>query len=199
MLAIFLDIETTGLDPLVHNVIDIAFRVVNLENHSHVIDYQSIIKIDDKAWEKRDPVSMSINGYQWNHIQKGKDIQEVFDDIVSIFDRYQIRRKLAVFICQNPAFDRTFFAQVVPINIQEEKQLPYHWLDLASMFFALQMRDAKNKGHPFKDAFLLSKDKIALSLGLEGEPKPHKAMGGVDHLIQCYTSIFSTDKNEIMQ
>ena len=47
------------------------------------------------------------------------------------------------------------------------------------MHFALCI---KNK-YPFAG---FSKDKIAKSLNLPEEKKPHKAMRGVDHLLLCY-------------
>jgi DNA polymerase-3 subunit epsilon/oligoribonuclease len=66
---------------------------------------------------------------------------------------------------------------------------PYHWLDLASMYWALEIKKSQNLEYSLPDEILLSKDNIAKSLGLEQEAKPHRAMHGVDHLLLCYTHL----------
>ncbi len=42
MQAIFLDIETTGLDPFFHRILEIAFKIVDVPSGYEKLTYQSI-------------------------------------------------------------------------------------------------------------------------------------------------------------
>ena len=67
---------------------------------------------------------------------------------MACFARNKIKRGEAVFICQNPYFDRAFFAQLIDPDTQEKNLWPYHWLDLASMFWVEAIRRRKSKRLP---------------------------------------------------
>jgi len=119
---------------------------------------------------------------------------DVLDDMVAegikaSFSRNGIKRGNAVFICQNPSFDRIFFSQLIDADVQEKLLWPYHWLDLASMYWADCITKAKSGQSllPWETGF--SKDKIARALRLPPEEKPHRAMNGVDHLLLCYEAV----------
>lgn len=109
MRAIFLDIETTGLDPGQHSPIDIAFKIVDMTSLRTLTTYSSIIKHPPDVWEKRDPSSIEINGFTWDAVNNGTPLPTVREQILQIFSERQIQRGYAVFICQNPSFDRSFF------------------------------------------------------------------------------------------
>ncbi len=189
MLAIFLDIETTGLDPLQHSPIEIAFRVVDMTRLQSLSTYSTIIKHPIEVWNKRDPSSIAINGFRWEQIQQGTPLPEVQEHILKIFSNFKIERGKAVFICQNPSFDRSFFAQIVPVYTQEKLHWPYHWLDLASMFWTVQVQTMHKTQVPFPESINLSKNSIAKAYNLPIESIPHSAMKGVDHLIKCYEAV----------
>ena len=185
MLGIFLDTETNGLNSLKHRVIDIAIKVLDLQNGNIVAEYQSLVRQPKEIWENSDPVSLSVNGYNYETISHGKVESLVSSEIVEFFESHNLKRKKAVFICQNPSFDRPFFSQLVIPEIQEKLSWPYHWLDLASMHWAVCMK----KGKPYPWEIGLSKDAIARFLSLPEEAKPHRAKNGVEHLILCYEKI----------
>lgn len=190
MLAIFLDQETTGLDSTKHNVLEIAFKILDLASNEWKAEYQSIVKLDWELWEKRDPVSIEINGFQWDDLARGKDLLVIKEEIITIFTQLGVERGKAVFICQNPAFDRGFFAHLIDVYTQERKHWPYHWLDLASMYWTVRMQECSQKKVPFPKEIILSKDEIAKFYHLPPENHPHRAMNGVNHLIQCYQAVF---------
>lgn len=190
MLAVFLDIETTGLDPVRHKAIDIAMQAVDLSSLQIKGQYRSILKQPLEVWDLRDPSSTLINGFTFDDLQLGKDPKLVKEEIIAFFKSREIVRGHAIFICQNPAFDRSFFSQIVDITTQESLQWPYHWLDLASMYFALKVQDSLEQGKSFPENITLSKNKIAEGFNLPPEGQPHKALGGVSHLIECYQALF---------
>ncbi len=189
MRAIFLDIESTGLDPTKHRAIDIALKIVDVTVGYHVTSYQSLIRPTADAWERRDPISMEINGLTWDQIATGKEASTVGKEIKQLFTELKIERGKAIYICQNPGFDRSFFNQIVDLYSQEALNWPYHWLDLASMFWTVLVDKYKQAKVPFPAEVTVSKNEIAKYFNLQPEIKPHRSMKGVDHLIQCYEAL----------
>lgn len=193
MLAIFLDTETTGLDCYHHSPIDIAIKLIDVATGTEKGVYQSLINIGEEAWAKRDLGSMEINGYVWEEICQGKEMAQVREDIISLFKNLRVARGTSVFICQNPAFDRGFFSHIIDVYTQEKLNWPYHWLDFASMYWALLA--SKSAETPFPETINLSKNEIARLHGLPPEAIPHKAINGVDHLILCYETVLGKKIN----
>ena len=191
MLGIFLDLETTGLDPTRHRIIEIGLKVVDVKTQVEIGSFQSIVKQPHEVWEKRDSFSIEVNGFQWADLQQGLEEAEIGHRLVGLFRDWNIQSGRAVFICQNPAFDRSFFAQLIDLYTQERLRWPYHWLDLASMYWAFNVERCLVEGKPLPDEFILSKDEIAKNFNLPPEAKPHRAMNGVDHLILCYKALYS--------
>jgi oligoribonuclease len=185
MLGIFLDIETSGLDSFHHRVLEIAFKIVDLEVGEEKYSYQSIVKQPKEVWEKRDLTSIEINGFTWEKALLGKEEFLIRREIIEIFTYLNIERGKGVFICQNPAFDRGFFSQLIDVYTQEQQQWPYHWLDFASMYWALRVKE----GIIPDNEFHLSKNAIAQHFQLPIENYPHSAMNGVDHLLLCYRTV----------
>jgi oligoribonuclease len=189
VIGIFLDIETTGLDSTRHAAIDLAFTMMDLRNGQVIDTYQSLIALPDEIWAKKDPVSMEINGYTWEQVKTGKLLSQVREEVLQKFKNAGIQRGSAVFICQNPAFDRGFFAQIVDVYTQETLNWPYHWLDFASMYWALLCRSVKEGKDQFPQAINLSKNSIGKLFSIPPEEVPHLAKNGVDHLINCYRRV----------
>lgn len=189
MQAIFLDTETTGLDPLVHRMLEIAFKVVDIPSGTEILTYQAIVKQPFEVWERRDKSSIEINGFNWEKVLLGKDESVIRQEIIKIFEDLNIVRGSTIYICQNPAFDRSFFSQLIDMQTQEQKQWPYHWLDFASMFWALQVKACRESGGNCPNDLALSKNAIAQRYNLPVEANPHTALNGVDHLLLCYRTV----------
>lgn len=185
MRGIFLDIEANGLDPMQHRTIDIALKVIDFSERKVIGAYQSIVKLSEETWAKGDPKSLEINGYSWNQIIGGKEEKQIAEEITQLFSELKIERGRDVFICQNPSFDRAFFSQIVSVYDQEKYNWPYHWLDLASMFWAVILKDCKY----FPERISVSKNEIGKRYNIPPETYPHHALNGVDHLIRCYCAV----------
>ncbi len=190
MRAIFLDIETNGLDPIEHRPIEIAFEIMDLTEQKRLAAHHWLIKQPKEVWEQCDPASLKINGFTWDELQYGMEQTQVCEEISAIFAAWDLVRGKSFFICQNPAFDRSFWMQIFDTQIQEQLLWPYHWLDLASMDYALQVKQLQEKQQRLPETFSLSKNAIAARYNLPPEPLPHRAENGVKHLIQCYSAIF---------
>jgi DNA polymerase III alpha subunit (gram-positive type) len=184
MYGVFLDTETSGLNPHKHSLLEVAFKVLEIASGKEVVTYSSILAQPQHLWEKADPMSLIINGFTWEEVSQGKPVKAVAGEAITALAQVDIRGEKGVFICQNPSFDRAFFSQLIDPDLQEALGWPYHWLDLASMFWA---RNINTIPQPWESG--LSKDKISEFYRLLPEEKPHRAMNGVNHLIECYEAV----------
>ncbi len=189
MLGIFLDTEANGLNPKKHKIIEIAYEVIDVFSGELKDSFHSTVSMSSEDWQKSDPESLQVNGFKWEEIETGQNASEVGRQIQASFAKNKIKRGEAVFICQNPSFDRVYFSQLVDPDLQEKLLWPYHWLDLASMYWTEAMKKgALGTGkYPWQTGF--SKDKIARAYQLAEEEQPHRAMNGVKHLLLCYQTI----------
>ncbi|MBM3191081.1 MAG: 3'-5' exonuclease [Chlamydiae bacterium] len=190
MLGIFLDTETSGLDPKKHKILELAFKIICLTTGQTLETFSQLIAIDSSDWQQSDKTSLQINGLSWDTLQQGKPLGEVQKLVHAIFKKWQLVRGKAVFICQNPSFDRSFFSQIMDIPMQESLLIPYHWLDLASMYWGYAM--AQHLTPPWETGF--TKDKIAARFHIPSEALPHRALHGVDHLLKCYEAMLGFPK-----
>lgn len=193
MQAIFLDIETTGLDCTRHSPIDVALQVVDMTTRQRKASYQSLIKQPQRAWDLADPTSLLINGYTFDQISNGKEPSIAGKEVIDLFTSLGVERGKSVFICQNPAFDRGFFMQLVDVYTQEKLHWPYHWLDFASMYWSLLFKQTMHLNTKFPEQLNLSKNEIAKVYNLPEETTPHRAMQGVEHLMACYQAVFGIE------
>lgn len=189
MLAIFLDTEANGLNYKKHQVIELALKIVDIETGKEKGIYHSVVLQTLAQWKSSDPISLEVNGFTWDEVRLGKKPEIIAKEIIDLFALHNIQRGNSVFICQNPSFDRAFFAQIIDPDLQEKLLWPYHWLDLASMYWAKAIAKEKTEANKMPWVTGLSKDKIAKVYALPPEEKPHRAMNGVDHLILCYQAI----------
>lgn len=199
MKAIFLDLETNGLDYAAHNVLEVGVVLYNLHDMTCIHEYNSFVKCSERQFLfGSDPESLAFNGITFSDVSSGKDCSEICEDLTELFLTYEIDRTNAIFICQNPSFDRPFFDQIMSVEVQKELDLPYHWLDLASMYWAKSVDLSKPvNGHNLEPPISLSKDNIAYALRIPKEAKPHRALQGVKHLIKCYKAIMSLSNSFI--
>lgn len=199
MLGIFLDVETTGLDASKHRVIELAFQIYHMPTGSKRAMGHYLIKQPREVWDLSDPVSLEVNGFTYGDLTDGITEQEAAASIKALFIQLGIERGKAVFICQNPAFDKVFFAQLISIYTQEELRWPYHWLDFASMYWTLKTRKLIQEGLQWPEKLSVSKDVIAEEYQLPKETQPHRAMNGVEHLINCYRHVVGMGSQLVSQ
>ncbi|MBN2478749.1 MAG: 3'-5' exonuclease [Parachlamydiales bacterium] len=189
MLGIFLDTETNGLNPKIHKIIEIAYKIIDLYSGETKEVYTSVVSQPEDVWEKSNLDSLKINGFTYDEVKKGQNEQIVATQIIKSYEKHKINNENSVFICQNPSFDRTFLFQIIDAETQNLLNWPYHWLDLASMYWSIAIKNAAKQKNYFPWETGFSKDLIASHYNLPSEKKPHRALNGVDHLILCYKSV----------
>lgn len=198
MRAIFLDTETGGLNPSKHPLLEIAFIIKDLNSKDILSTYSALIKPSLTQWQLCDKEALKINGFKLEEFHEAKELSEIADEVFTIFEKLNIHRKNAVFICQNPSFDRVFFSQLLSVETQEFMKIPYHWLDLASMFWSYCMLQSKEKTAPLPWEIGFTKDKIASYFQIASENHPHRALQGVEHLIKCYEAVVGFPKKMLV-
>lgn len=189
MLMIFLDSEMTGLNPERHRLLEIAYIVVDSLTGKQLLSYESVIMQSQEVWALADPESIKVCGFTWEKVLSGKSEKAVAADIINDWNRLGLSDKTGVFVCQNPSQDRIFFNQLISPDMQQDYGWPYHWLDLASMYFAVRQIEDKKTVKTLKESGL-SKNKIAAHYHIPPEKMPHSALAGVQHLLACYEAMF---------
>ena len=194
MLGIFLDTETNGLNPFKHKILEIAYKIIDIQTGEVKEQFESVLSHPLETWMQSDPASLKVNGFTWEEVCHGVAPLIVREKILFHFKKQGIRRGEAVFICQNPSFDRAFFAHLINSDEQEALLWPYYWLDLASMYWKEALRKGKENPLAFPWNTGFSKDKIAAAYKIPPEQSPHRAMNGVDHLLLCYEAVVGFPK-----
>lgn len=185
MRGVFIDIKTTGLDFRKHVPLDIAVSIVDMSDITVLATYSSLVTCSSMAWDYADHEALRVNGFDIDNHFPSKSAFDIGSELEDLFKEYEIERRKAFFICQNPSFDKFFFGMIVDLQTARNRNLPCHWLDLASMYWIRFYGCC----YPTPETLSLSKDSIADAFGLPPELKTYKALHGVAHLISCYKCV----------
>tara|TARA_R110000744_G_scaffold353146_1_gene459428 strand:+ start:2342 stop:3157 length:816 start_codon:yes stop_codon:yes gene_type:complete len=101
MRKLYIDIETTGLDPIEHEIIEIA-----IIEESHGIIERWSTKIKPRHIQKAHPKALKVNGYSEEAWSRAPEMSAVIRMIVSKIDSKL--RGPCVIIGHNPNFDLSF-------------------------------------------------------------------------------------------
>ncbi len=158
-----IDIETTGLDELIHEIIDIGVLLVKQDTFDFIDGFR--IKIKPENIERASPVALEINGYNEEDWKDAMPLREAMVLIAS-------RTVNAMPGSWNVGFEQRFLNMAMrKTGIQ--LQMDYHWIDLPSIiWFWDKMFNNSRLGK-------LGMDNVAKALGVEPEPKPHNGESGV--------------------
>lgn len=184
MRAAFIDIETNGLNFNLHVPLEIAVIGCDLNSTTPCFTYNTFIQCSKQDFESSQQDALKVNGITYEDVKDAPTYFQVMNEMEEKFKTHNIVRNKALLICQNPSFDRPFFHKIVPEDHMRNLNFPYHWLDLASMYWMKYYYDRS-----FIDELSLSKDAIAKSLELPEEIKPHRAYNGAKHLMDSYNSL----------
>lgn len=138
----FVDLETTGLDPFRHEIIEIG--VVLAEQKGDLFNKQFLefisaheIQLKPEHIRTGDPKSLEVTKYYKRDWSKAVRQKEGLEQAVTLLDR-------TIFVAQNVAFDWAFLQKAGNEHgIDFEKAVHYHKLDLASMVFGKLYHDPK--------------------------------------------------------
>jgi len=119
----FLDTETTGLNPNVHEIID--FAVIVVEGDKILNTYQT--KIKPQRLDQADPKALEINGFKEEDWLSAPSITEVGPRIAELLQGCTL-------VGHNVSFDEAILKQ----NLQRANvpySIPYHKIDTVTLAF----------------------------------------------------------------
>jgi oligoribonuclease (3'-5' exoribonuclease) len=165
---IFLDTETTGLDPDKHEIWEIAWAI------NDEIPVQERILVH--SLKTADPTALEVNTYLEHHPQGARSEGPMVD--------LEVRKVLegGTLVCANPTFDRMFMRKRWGLE-------PYHYrsIDVESMALAILEYD-RPKG--LKDIAEELRD-----MGYNIADPLHRAWIDVVVLRECYKTLRQIQKN----
>ena len=153
------DIETSGIDPDSHEILEIALLVV--DQHSLDVLDTLELKVRPDHIETASATALVHNGYNEADWANAVSLAEALR-------LYASKTKDAVFCSHNVTFDWGFLARAFS-QTRVGHEMDYHRIDLFTAAWALLGDDRPAD---------IRLDTIALHLGIEAEAVPHRALGG---------------------
>lgn len=157
------DIETTGLDAGIHEIIEIGVVVVDQRTLKIKREWSSRVKPHHLA--RASKRSLTISGYEYKDWLYAPELAEVMRG-------YAKQVKQAIFVGHNSFFDWSFLAEAFK-QTGIEDPTDYHRLDLFTLAWSVLGR-----GRTVPTGTALTLQEVARKLGLEPEPLPHRALEG---------------------
>ncbi len=167
----FIDIETTGLDVINHEIIEIGC-VLTTPKLKVIEEFE--LKIKPEHIEIADPISMKINHYNkdsWTDAYTLKDAIRILSDKV----------KDSIMVGQNVAFDFSFLEHAFS-KAKIKNSMHYHKLDTISIAWA-----KFNKNIDFEHFSLRD---MCLHFGIKNE-KAHHALSDARATYKLYKKLMS--------
>src|SRR3989338_6738348 len=138
----FVDLETTGLDPFRHEIIEIG--LVLAEQREGISGKRDLaflseheIRLKPEHIETADPKSLEVSKYHQRDWSKAVTQKEGLEEISRLLGG-------AIFVAQNVAFDWAFLQKTCnEYGVILEGKVHYHKLDLASMVFGKFYHESK--------------------------------------------------------
>lgn len=152
----FVDIETTGLDVIKHEIVEIGCVLATPE--LEVIE-KFELKIKPEHIENADPTALKVNHYKekdWQNALKEEEAIKIFSEKV----------KDCIMVGQNVSFDSGFLEHAFARN-NLKNTMHYHKLDTISIAWA--------KSHKMPDLDHFSLREMSKRFGIENE-NPHSAL-----------------------
>lgn len=166
---IITDVETTGLNPRVHEIIDIGAIKVNQALRE--LDRFSL-KVAPKDIKNAQAKALEINGYnpvEW------KDAVSSYEAAV----RFAAFARDGILCAWNITFEHSFLSEMMDYLIED---LDRHRIDIPSIVW-----------YAYPDLEKLSLDAVAQSIGLPPEPKPHRGITGAQYEMEILRNLRRRD------
>ncbi|HWC57590.1 MAG TPA: 3'-5' exonuclease [Candidatus Paceibacterota bacterium] len=133
----FIDVETTGTDPGVHEIIELGLVLTRLKDDTLTVIDQLDLKTQPEHLETADPVALRINGYN----EADWLFAAGLTDAIKTFGQ---KTDGAVFVAHNITFDAAFIDAAFKKTGVENKMY-FQKLDTLSIAFS-KLHDADDMG-----------------------------------------------------
>lgn len=177
-LLAFVDVETTGLTPGYHEMIDIGVVLTDLDGEE--ID-RLFLRIMPEHPERTSPEAAAVNGFsveRWREndaLATGAAVEEILE-----FHRQAGEGRRILMVAHNSQFDTAFVDALLRSAGGGRDDIYYYYvLDIPSMAWSLGLR-------------LLHGQRLAEHLGIEDEPRTaleHTGITGADLNVRVYREL----------
>lgn len=154
------DVETTGLDHELHEIIEIGLVVAD-QKSLKVLDEWSV-KIKPRKIKTAAEPALKVAGYNKLDWLKAVSLREAMEV-------YSKKTKNAVFVAQNSFFDWAFLSQAFK-ETGVEDHIDYHRVDLFTVGWSRSRELHGLKKFTLKE--------MCRHFNIEPEPTPHRALNG---------------------
>ncbi len=170
----FVDIETTGLDRDIHEIIELAVVVAKIKDDELIVLDELNLKIQPKNIQNADPQALRVNGYN----EADWIFAVSLEDAMSEFAK---KTQGAVFVAHNITFDYGFIEKAFK-NTDIENKMHYHKLDTISIAFSIN--------HQNDDIGKLSLRALCEKYGIENK-KAHSAFADTYALYEVFKKMMN--------
>ena len=167
------DVETTGLDPSKHEILEIGLVVFGSSPPFEIVDTLDI-KVKPEHIETAEPRALEVNGYD----------PALWIDSVPLpkaLELYYNKARGCTFASHNVTFDWGF--------IGNDSRFSHHKLDTVSIAWAKLPHD-KVKGYGLKT--------LCNYLGIEPEPVVHHAINGAMKAYELYVKLMTPENSGML-
>lgn len=173
------DVETTGLDAQIHEIIEIGLLVAD-QKTLKVLD-QLEAKVKPLHLGTADRSALELNGYNepgWTNALELKTAMEI----------YANKTRNAIFLAHNTTFDWSFIFEAFR-KTGVRNSMDYHRIDLLTIAWS----KARENKLPGLKRFNL--DELCQYFGIPKEPLPHRAINGVQNELAVLKQLIRIDPN----
>ncbi len=163
----FTDVETTGRDPLVHEIIEIGLVVADQRTLAVIDELE--VKVRPTHIDLAEPRALEVNGYRPEDWTGAVSLREAIA-------AYAEKTREAILIAHNATFDWDFVRMAFRTTGVSD-QMDFHRLCCMSMAFAKLKRSGLRK---------FGLIHVARHLGVPEEPLPHRAVHGARTVYEVY-------------
>lgn len=175
-----LDVETTGLDPDYHEMIDLGLIYMDLEGNELS---RLFVRIKPDYPERIGDIARSINGYsteRWEELDALSE-EEAVAKFLAFHEEHKGKRTW-VMLAYNAYFDRGFFDALLKQHGSSFRDIyTYFVLDIPSMAWGAGIQDLRNAD-------------VARALGVEPEtqdPLQHTGISGAEFNVALYKALLT--------
>ncbi len=179
---LFLDIETSGLNP--PKAVPLSIAMVCETSPTTRRHFEVLIDPTDEQWENRNAKAMEVNGLTREVLkEEGVSLEQAKIEFLSFFLQCGITHNNTLLVGQNPSFDIKFLDFYFPTKFMGFP--PQTLFDNIELFKITEQYDLKLK--PYKNS--RNTHNMSKALKVQEEDNIHTAMGGALAAIRNFNAL----------
>jgi DNA polymerase III subunit epsilon len=163
---LLIDLETTGLDPQKHEIIQLAAVLLDKKTLKEKNYYSSFIK--PRHWRKADPESLKVNGITFDQVKNAPSLQSVLKEFHKLFPPKDVIFSYYVGVTD------VVFMKAAYKKIGKDFPFDYHTFNIWGLFYPYLA--VKNKLNSKKDFSGFGLGHLVKIFKIQAPEKMHDAL-----------------------